>query len=111
MKLSYNQVTAIETAAHSQYECELGILLHNGRLTSSCFGEILKRQATIDPTRLVIDIMGYTGPLDGLLPTFQLGKENEANAKQCYLQSSQANLIVQLTGLTIFQTKAFWGIR
>ena len=37
------------------------MMLHNGRLISSRFGEILKRGATTDSTRLVIDIMGYNG--------------------------------------------------
>ena len=68
MKISYSQVTALEAATRAQSESELWVMLHNGRLTSSRFGEILKRQATTDSTRLVIDIMGYNGPLEHLPP-------------------------------------------
>ena len=43
------------------YQCPVNrIVLHNERLTSSRFREILKRRTTIDLTKLVIDIMGYT---------------------------------------------------
>ena len=52
-----------------------------GLRTSSRFGEILKRGATTDSTRLVIDIMGYNGPLEHLPLAIRLGKENEAKAR------------------------------
>ena len=57
------------------------MMLHNGRLTSSRFDKILKRGATTDSTRLVIDIMGYNGPLEHLSLAIRLGKENEAKAR------------------------------
>ena len=43
MKISYSQVTALEAATRAQSGSELWVMLHNGRFTSSRFGEILKR--------------------------------------------------------------------
>jgi len=87
MQLSNSQVAALEVATRAQSDSELWMVLHNGRLTSSRFGEVLKRQATTDPTRLVIDIMGYNRPLDHLPPAMRWGKENEARARKCYLEN------------------------
>ena len=112
MKISYSQATALEAATRAQSESELWVMLHNGRLTSSRFGEILKRRATTDSTRLVIDIMGYNGPLEHLPPAIRWGKENEAKARQCYLEGRQAvgeDMVVQPTGLHLLPDKSFLG--
>lgn len=112
MKLSYSHAAALEAATRAQSASELWVVLHNGRLTSSRFGEILKRRATTDPTRLVIDIMGYSGPLEHLPPAIRWGKENEAKARLCYLEDRQAageDMIVQPTGLHLLPDKSFLG--
>ena len=110
MQLSNSQVAALEAATRAQSDSELWIVLHNGRLTSSRFGEILKRRATTDPTRLVIDIMGYNGPLRHLPPAMRWGKENEAKARECYLVNRQSvgeDMVVQPTGLHLLPEKSF----
>ena len=112
MQLSNSQVEAIEAATRTQSDSELWIVLHNGRLTSSRFGEILKRRAATDPTRLVIDIMGYNGPMEHIPPAMRWGKENEAKARQCYLENRQSigeDMIVQPTGLHLLPDKSFLG--
>jgi len=112
MQLSNSQVAALEAATRAQSDSELWIVLHNGRLTSSRFGEILKRRATTDPTRLVIDIMGYNGPLRHLPPAMRWGKENEAKARECYLVNRQSvgeDMVVQPTGLHLLPEKSFLG--
>ena len=86
MKLSYSQVAALEAATRAQSKSELWVILHNGRLTSSRFGEILRRRVTTDPTRLILDIMGYNGPLEHLPPAIRWGRESEAKARKCYLE-------------------------
>ena len=43
MQLSNSQVAALEVATCAQSDSELWMVLHNGRLTSSRFGKILKR--------------------------------------------------------------------
>ena len=86
-------------------------MLHNGRLTSSWFGEILRRAAT-DPNRLIIGIMGYNGALEHLPPAIWWGRENEAKARKCYLEGRQAvgeDMVVQLAGLHLLSDKSFLG--
>lgn len=112
MKLSYSQVAALEAATLAQSKSELWVMLHNGRLTSSRFGEILRRRVTTDPTRLIIDIMGYNGPLEHLPPAIRWGRENEAKARKCYLEGRQAvgeDMVVQPTGLHLLPEKSFLG--
>ena len=112
MKLSHSEVTAKEAATHAQSESELWMALRNGRLTSSRFGEILRRRVTTDSTRLVTDIMGYNGLLRHLPPALCWGQQNEAKARQCYVINRQVfkeDMIVEPTGLHLFPGKSFLG--
>ena len=52
IKISYSQVTALETATCVQFESELWVMLHNGRLVHGLVRYILKRQGTKDPIKL-----------------------------------------------------------
>ena len=63
MKLSSQEVAAIEAATREQSGSALWQAIRNGRLTSSRFGEILKRRQTTDSRRLVKDIMKYNKPM------------------------------------------------
>ena len=60
MKITQDIVDIIEIATREQSESELWHALRNGRLTSSRFGEILRRRPSTDPRRLVRD-MGRDG--------------------------------------------------
>ena len=48
MKITQDIVDTIEIATREQSECELWHALRNGRLTSSKFGEILRRRPSTD---------------------------------------------------------------
>ena len=77
MKLTDDQVSAIDAATCEQSDSELWQALRNGSLTSSRFGEILKRRPTTDSCRLIKDIMGYNGPLKKIPPQIRWGREND----------------------------------
>ena len=77
MKLSSREVAAIEAATREQSGSALWQAIRNGRLTSSRFGEILKRLQITDSRRLVKDIMGYNGPMKKVPPQIRWGKDNE----------------------------------
>ena len=73
MKLSCTGVAAIEAATREQTDSALWQVIRNGRLTSSRFGEILKRRQTTDSRRLVKDIMGYNGLMQKVPPQIHWG--------------------------------------
>ena len=86
--------------------------MRNGRLTSSRFGEILKRRPTTDSRRLVRDIMGYNGPLKNIPPQIRWGRENEGKARDCYIKNRQQcgeDMVVEASGLHLLPDKSFIG--
>ena len=85
MKLSRQEVTEIEGATREQSDSALWRAIRNGRLTSSRFGEILKRRQTTDSRRLVKDIMGYNEPMKKVPSQIRWGRDNEDRARQCYI--------------------------
>ena len=89
MKLSSREVAAIEAATREQSGSALWQAIRNGRLTSSRFGEILKRRQTTDSRRLVKDIMGYNEPMKKVPPQIRWGRDNEDRARQCYIENRQ----------------------
>ena len=73
--LIQSDVEAIEVATCGQTESDLWCALHNGRLTSYRFGEILHRRPTTNPRHLVPDIMGYGGqPFKGYATKNSMGE-------------------------------------
>jgi len=90
LSMSVETVQKIETATRNQSDCDLWHLLHNGRLTSSKFGEILHRRPSTDPRRLVRDIMGYGGRMQHMPPQIRWGNENEDKARQLYIENRLA---------------------
>ena len=66
--LLQGDVAAVEEATRGQTDSALWYALHNGRLTSSRFGEILHRRSTTNPRQLVRDITGYGGYARGMPP-------------------------------------------
>ena len=112
MKLTDDQVSAIDATTCGQSDSELWQALRNGRLTSSRFGEILKRRPTTDSCRLVKDIMGYNGPLKKVPPQIHWGKENEARARHYYIENRQRcgeDMVVKASGLHLLSNKGFIG--
>ena len=63
MTISSDETAKIEEATRGQGENDLWVVLRNGRITSSRFGEILHRRESTNPRRLVQDFMGYGGPM------------------------------------------------
>ena len=112
ISLSFETVQKIEIATRGQSECDLWHSLHNGRLTSSKFGEILHRRPSTDPRRLVRDIMGYGGHMQHVPPQIWWGKENENKARQLYIENRLAVgevLEVTPSGLHLMVEKPFLG--
>ena len=90
MKLSLSEVNNKEFAT-CQTDNKLWLALHNGRITSSRFGEILHRKQSTHPRRLVKGIMGYGEKMKYLRPQMRWGKDNKPIALKCYLESRQKN--------------------
>ena len=103
---------AIEERTRGQANNKFWHLLHNGRLTSSRFGEILHRRKSTDPYRLVRDIMSYRGGMVGLTPAIRWSMDNEDAARKRYVESQKAKgeaMEVRDCGLTLLETKSFLG--
>ena len=112
MKLSSREVAAVEAATREQCGSALWEAIRNGRLTSSRFGEILKRRQTTDSRRLVKDIMGYNGPMKKVPPQIRWGKDNEDRATQCYIENRQQcgeDMEVEASGLHLMPDRSFIG--
>ena len=75
----------IEQVTHGQSSCDLWMLLHNGRITSSLFGEIMQRRESTDPASIQRRIMGYT-PMLGLSAPLRWGRDKESVARKAYVQ-------------------------
>ena len=112
VKLTQDVIDKIEIATRKQSESELWHALHNGRLTSSKFGEILRRRPSTDSRRLVRDIMGYGRPMQHVPPQIRWGKQNEDKARQRYIENRKAvGEIMQVTccGLHLMPEKSYLG--
>lgn len=112
MKLSPDEVKDIEIATRGQADSKLWLALHNGRITSSRFGEILHRRASTNPRRLVKDIMGYGEKMKHLPPQIRWGKDNEFTARICYIESRHKNgetMVFEPTGLHLLPEKSYLG--
>ena len=112
MKITQDIVDTIEMATREQSECELWYALRNGRLTSSKFGEILRRRPSTDSRRLVRDIMGYSKPMQHLPPQIRWGKQNEDKARQLYIENRKTvGEVMQVTccGLHLMPERSFLG--
>ena len=115
MTLSMEEAGRIEEMTREQADSKLWHALHNGRLTSSRFGEILHRRQTTDPRRLVRDIMGY-GKTNSkharAPPAIRWGKDNEPLARKCYLENRQAageEMEFRPAGLSLLPEKSYLG--
>jgi len=59
MSLLPDDVKYIERATKDQADINFWLAMHNGRITSSRFAEILHRRPSTDSRRLAKEIMGY----------------------------------------------------
>ena len=112
VKLSTNEVMEIEIATRGQAENKLWLAMHNGRITSSRFAEIMHRKPSTDPRRLIKDIMGYGGGIKHLPPQIRWGRDNEPLARKCYLENrnhSGETIVFQPTGLYLLPEKSYLG--
>ena len=112
LTLTYDEVEAIEAATRGQAGNDLWLALHNGRLTSSRFGEIMHRHQSTDPRRLIKDIMGYGGQMQHVPPQIRWGRENEDAARKCYIayrKTCGEDLFVESTGLHLLPEKPYLG--
>ena len=111
-QLVCTEVAAIEAATREQSDSALWQVMQSGRLTSSRFGEILKRRQTTDSRQLVKDIMGYNGPMKKVPPQICWGKDIEDRAQQCYIENRQRcgeDMEVEASGLHLMPEKSFIG--
>ena len=115
MTLPPSEVHEIEAATRGQTENKLWQALHNGRLTSSRFGEILHRRPTTDPRRLLMDIMGYRkDTLKNIPPQIRWGHDNEFIARKCYLASRlsiEEEIVIEQMVYPSYQRKLTWVYR
>ena len=113
MKLSQTDADNIDFATRGQAKNKLWLALHNGRITSSRFGEILHRKSSTNPQRLVKDIMGYgKSEAKHLAPQMRWGRDNEPVACKCYLEDRQKEgeaMSFEPTGLYLLPEKSYLG--
>ena len=74
MTLSSDEAARIEEVTREQGKSDLWLVMRNGRITSSRFGEILHRRESTNARRLVRDLMGYGGPMTVLPPQIRWGE-------------------------------------
>ena len=114
MTLSHELAEKVEAMTRKQSECQLWHLLHNGRITSSRFGEIRRRRATTSADRLVRDLMGYKhASLETYLPaSIRWGRDNEPRARIAYvrfMKNSGRNVQVRECGLHLDREHSYLG--
>ena len=113
MTLSQAEVDNIEFATRGQTTNRLWLALHNGRITSSRFGEMLHRRESTNPNNLVKRIMGY-GHKESmhLPPQIRWGRDNEPLACKCYLEDRKKlgeEMSFEPTGLYLLPEKSYLG--
>ena len=111
MALDNDIVADIEKSTRKQADSKLWLALHNGRITSSRFGEIICRKDTTDPSVLVKSLMGYKGKIV-CTAAMKWGKNNEDRARQMYIKDradSGEIMSVRETGLTLCPSMPYLG--
>ena len=93
----------VEKSTRTQADSKLWLAFHNGRNTSSRFGEILRRKDSTDPSVLVKSLMGYNWEIV-CTAALKWGKDNKDRAHQMYIKdrAEAAEIMsVRETGLTL----------
>ena len=99
----------IEQLTVMQSESSLWCDIHNGRITSSRFGQIVHRRETTDTTSIIKQVMGYNSAKYSNLPQLQWGIQKESTAIQCYIDFMEDQVIVIPTGLTLMPSHSYLG--
>ena len=108
-------VGVVERSTRGQAANEIWHLIRNGRLTSSRFGEILRRRDSTPSNRLVTDIVGYRDNRSNLSRATAWGRSNERHAIQAYVtERNQSRLpgkrvTVRSCGLHLLSSHSFIG--
>ena len=87
--LSEELSNQIEMLTVTQRQCDLWHDLHNGRITSSKFGQIVQRRETTDTRSIVGQLMGYDSSPSSL-PQLQWGIRSEPVALASYTHNTWA---------------------
>ena len=104
-------VSYVEQVTTDQSANDLWKALHNGRITSSSFHDVLVRKTTTAPDRLVKKLMGYTS-FHGT-PATRHGLTHEDPARQQYVafmnKTGHQGISVTPSGLSLYQQFSFLG--
>ena len=106
--LSEELSSQIEMLTVTQRQCDLWHDLHNGRITSSKFGQIVHRRETTDTRSIVGQLMGYDSSPSSL-PQLQWGIQSEPVALACYTQYMGSKVTVKPSGLTLMPSHSYLG--
>ena len=104
----------IEESTRQQSNSDLWYELHNGRITSSVFGEIMSRRDDTSPTAITKRLMGYNKDERlATLPQLKWGREKESVARTDYLKKMRSSGHIHLeclpSGLTLMPTNSYLG--
>ena len=106
--LSEELSNQIEMLTVTQRQCDLWHDLHNGRITSSKFGQIVHRRETTDTRSIVGQLMGYDSSPSSL-PQLQWGIQSEPVALASYTQYMGSKVTVKPSGLTLMPSHSYLG--
>ena len=109
--MPHEVISAIEQNTRKQASSTLWLALHNGRMTCSRFGEILRRKEYTDPAVLVKSFMGYQKKCFST-PAMKWGRDNEEKAHKMYIQEREAvgeKMSVWETGPTLCPKMSYIG--
>ena len=100
----------IESITREQNKSMLWHQLHNGRVTSSIFGDVILRKATTSPDNLIRRIMGYTDHI--MTKAMKWGLANESRAQDAYVKHCEsAGKVVSIipSGLSLYPSHSYLG--
>ena len=84
--------------------------LHNGRVTSSIFGDVILRKATTSPDNLIRRIMGYTNHI--MTKAMKWGLANECRVQDAYVKHCEsAGKVASIipSGLSLYPSHSYLG--
>ena len=106
-------ICAVEQSTRGQVESGLWHDLRVARLTSSRFGEIVKRKETTPPDNLLAGLMGYRKQKElGGVPSIKWGVKNEPKARDEYIKHMKSkghDISWRHSGLNLHPAYAFIG--
>jgi len=110
MVISQELADQVERMTLGQADNSLWHLLHNGRITSSQFGEISRRRTDTPTETKVAQLMGYKPTI--LAPALRWGRDNEPRARQAYINHMNTHghqIVVEECGLHLHPDYSYLG--